>query len=51
MRTATLAVSGASPELKIRYRIRKFAVWLGVLSGVLLIGMASLWVYENMAQR
>ena len=29
MRTPTLAVSGACPELKIRHRIRKVAVWLG----------------------
>ena len=31
--------------------VNKYAVWLGVLSGLLLIGMASLWVYENMVQR
>jgi hypothetical protein len=31
--------------------VNKFAVYLGVLSGLLLIGMASLWVYENMGQR
>jgi len=33
------------------HSVNKFAVWLGVLSGLLLIGMASLWVYENMGQR
>jgi hypothetical protein len=33
------------------HNVNKFAVWLGVLSGLLLIGMASLWVYENMGQR
>ena len=31
--------------------VNKYAVWLGVLSGLLLIGIASLWVYENMVQR
>ena len=31
--------------------VNKYAVWLGVLSGLLLIGMASFWVYENMVQR
>ena len=33
------------------HSVNKYAVWLGVLSGLLLIGMASLWVYENMGQR
>jgi len=33
------------------HSVNKYAVWLGVLSGLLLIGMASLWVYENMVQR
>jgi hypothetical protein len=33
------------------HSVNKFAVWLGVVSGLLLIGMASLWVYENMGQR
>ena len=31
--------------------VNRYAVWLGVLSGLLLIGIASLWVYENMVQR
>ena len=31
--------------------VNKYAVWLGVLSGLLLIGIASVWVYENMVQR
>ena len=33
------------------HSVNKYAVWLGVLSGLLLIGMASFWVYENMVQR
>ena len=33
------------------HSVNKYAVWLGVLSGLLLIGIASLWVYENMVQR
>lgn len=33
------------------HSVNKFAVWLGVLSGLLLIGMASLWVYENIGAR
>ena len=33
------------------HNVNKFAVWLGVLSGLLLIGMASLWVYENLGAR
>ena len=33
------------------HNVNKFAVWLGVLSGLLLIGMASLWVYENIGAR
>ncbi len=31
--------------------VNKFAVWLGVLSGVLLIAVASLWVYANINQQ
>jgi hypothetical protein len=31
--------------------VNKFAVWLGVLSGLLLIAMASLWVYVNLGVR
>ena len=31
--------------------VNKFAVWLGVLSGLLLIAMASLWVYANLGAR
>ena len=31
--------------------VNKFAVWLGILSGLLLIAMASLWVYANLGQR
>ena len=27
--------------------VNKFAVWLGVLSGLLLIGLATTWVLEN----
>jgi hypothetical protein len=27
--------------------VNKFAVWLGVLSGLLLIGLATIWVLEN----
>jgi len=27
--------------------VNKFAVWLGVLSGLLLIGMAAMWVVAN----
>ena len=27
--------------------VNKFAVWLGVLSAVLLIGVATMWVMEN----
>jgi len=27
--------------------VNKFAVWLGVLSGLLLIGLATMWVLEN----
>jgi hypothetical protein len=27
--------------------VNKFAVWLGILSGVLLIGMAAMWVSAN----
>lgn len=33
------------------HSVNKFAVWLGILSGLLLIGMASLWVYENIGAR
>jgi hypothetical protein len=31
--------------------VNKFAVWLGVLSGLLLIGVATLWVMANIGQR
>lgn len=31
--------------------VNKFAVWLGILSGLLLIGMATLWVYANLGAR
>jgi hypothetical protein len=27
--------------------VNKFAVWLGILSGLLLIGMATMWVMAN----
>jgi hypothetical protein len=27
--------------------VNKFAVWLGVLSGLLLIGLGTMWVLEN----
>ena len=30
--------------------VNKFAVWLGVLSGVLLIGVATMWVLEQLGQ-
>jgi hypothetical protein len=30
--------------------VNKFAVWLGALSGLLLIAMASSWVYSNIGQ-
>ena len=33
------------------HSVNRFAVWLGILSGLLLIGMASLWVYENIGAR
>ncbi|HSP68166.1 MAG TPA: hypothetical protein VLN48_10600 [Bryobacteraceae bacterium] len=33
------------------HSVNRFAVWLGVLSGLLLIGMASLWVYEHIGAR
>ena len=33
------------------HSINKFAVWLGVLSGVLLVGVATMWVYSNLGQR
>jgi hypothetical protein len=33
------------------HNVNRFAVWLGILSGLLLIGMASLWVYENIGAR
>jgi len=28
--------------------VNKFAVWLGVLSGLLLIAMCTMWVYANL---
>jgi len=28
--------------------VNKFAVWLGILSALLLIGMATMWVYANL---
>jgi hypothetical protein len=31
--------------------VNKFAVWLGILSGALLIGMVAMWVYANIGQR
>ena len=31
--------------------VNKFAVWLGVLSAVLLIGVATVWVMENIGAR
>ena len=31
--------------------INKFATWLGVLSGLLLIGVAVMWVYANINQQ
>ena len=31
--------------------VNKFAVWLGILSAVLLIGMATMWVMANIGQR
>jgi hypothetical protein len=33
------------------HSVNKFAVWLGILSAVLLIGLASMWVYSNIGQR
>lgn len=33
-------------QTRISY-VNKFAVWLGVLSGLLLIGLATIWVLEN----
>ena len=33
------------------HSVNKFAIWLGAISGVLLIGVASMWVIENMGQR
>jgi hypothetical protein len=31
--------------------VNKFAVWLGVLSGLLLIAVATMWVIANLGQR
>jgi len=31
--------------------VNKFATWLGVLSGVLLVGVAVMWVYANINQQ
>ena len=28
--------------------VNKFAIWLGVLSGLLLIAMCTMWVYANL---
>jgi hypothetical protein len=33
------------------HSVNKFAVWLGILSGLLLVAMGSMWVYEHMGQR
>lgn len=33
-------------QTRISY-VNKFALWLGVLSGLLLIGLATIWVLEN----
>ncbi len=33
-------------QTRISY-VNKFAVWLGVLSGLLLIGLATIWVLDN----
>jgi hypothetical protein len=44
----------AHEQQAVQARISKvnlFAVWLGALSGVLLIGMAAMWVYANIGQR
>ena len=30
--------------------VNKFATWLGVLSGVLLVAVAAMWVYANINQ-
>lgn len=32
-------------------RVNRFAVWLGALSAVLLIGMAAVWAYNQIGQR
>jgi hypothetical protein len=31
--------------------VNKLAVWLGIVSAVLLIGVAAMWVYANINQR
>ena len=31
--------------------VNKFAVWLGILSAVLLVGLATMWVMANIGQR
>ena len=31
--------------------VNKYALWVGVLSGLLLIGVATLWILENLGQR
>ena len=31
--------------------VNKFAIWLGVLSGALLIAVAAMWVYANINQQ
>ena len=44
----------AREQQAVQARISKvnlFAVWLGALSGVLLIAVASAWVYANLDQR
>jgi hypothetical protein len=37
-------------QARISY-VNRLAVWLAVVSGVLLIGMAAMWVYNQIGQR